>query len=69
MFTYKVLDASSLKVVYRYLLCPDKPDDPNLCAELLWHLHQSLILMNSSDAHYSWMHNQMAANVVLAWSK
>jgi hypothetical protein len=33
--TYKVLDASTLKVFHRSLLRPAKPDDPNLRAESL----------------------------------
>jgi hypothetical protein len=33
--TYKVLNATTLKIVYRSLLRPAKLDDPNLCAKSL----------------------------------
>jgi hypothetical protein len=33
--TFKVLNASTLKVVHCSLLCPSKPDDPSLCAKML----------------------------------
>jgi hypothetical protein len=41
--TYKVLNASSLKVVHRSLLRPAKPDDPNLRDESLGEVNKDVI--------------------------